>query len=66
MGESLLGHKVADEDEDNDDDVDDYEDDDDLNLLAPCQQLTSTLASGLPARLDRIHMPENPSVTVFF
>ena len=28
-----------------------------MNLLAPCQQLTNTLAFGLLARLDRIHMP---------
>ena len=27
------------------------------NLLAPCQQLTSTLAFGLLAKLDRIHIP---------
>ena len=29
-----------------------------VNLLAPCQQLTRTLALGLLARLDRIHMPD--------
>ena len=45
---------------DNDDDDHDNKDDDDdnLDLLAPCQQLTRTLALGLLARLDRIHMPD--------
>ena len=46
-----------DHDHDDDEEDDDDDDDDDLNLLAPCQQLTSTLAFGLLARLDRIHMP---------
>ena len=27
------------------------------NLLAPCQQLTNTLALGELAKLDRIHIP---------
>ena len=32
------------------------------NLLAPCQQLTNTLALGELARLDRIHIPDREEI----
>ena len=35
------------------------------NLLAPCQQLTNTLALGELARLDRIHIPEEENNVVW-
>ena len=34
------------------------------NLLAPCQQLTNTLASGELAKLDRIHIPDQSESTL--
>ena len=34
------------------------------NLLAPCQQLTNTLASGELAKLDRIHIPGQSKSTL--
>ena len=32
------------------------------NLLAPCQQLTNTLALGELARLARIHIPDREEI----